>query len=83
MIVGARRPDDTEPHELKPGDYAFTHGAWYCCVPNGQFGNLGAHIVEEHDDGTITVAPSIKITEPGTGRSWHGWLVEGRWRAAE
>jgi hypothetical protein len=39
-----------------------------------------------HDDGTITVAPSILANpqpddpEPGSGESWHGFLEAGIWR---
>jgi hypothetical protein len=40
-------------------------------------GNLSGHSVTEHDDGTITVSPSIL----DDGRSvWHGYLERGAWR---
>jgi hypothetical protein len=47
-------------------------------------GNLSAHTVTEHEDGTITVHPSIKIsTSMDGGVTWkelyHGWLVKGVW----
>ena len=42
---------------------------------------LGAHDVVEHEDGTITVSPSIQVTrridEP---ELWHGYLERGIWR---
>jgi hypothetical protein len=41
-------------------------------------GNLSGHQVEEHDDGTITVSPSI-LTGRGE-RQWHGYLEHGVWR---
>lgn len=68
---------------LKPGEYA-KHpetDVWYCSTPNGHYGNLVAHDVTEHEDGTITVSPSILVT---TGRGdrelWHGYLERGVWR---
>ena len=41
-------------------------------------GGLENHDVTEHEDGTITVSPSILIT--GEGGSWHGYLELGVWR---
>jgi len=42
---------------------------------------LGAHDVVEHEDGTITVSPSILVTrrtdEP---QLWHGYLQQGIWK---
>jgi hypothetical protein len=70
---------------LKPGEYGKgSNGIWYCLPPDcadgfdGLYGNLGSHKVEEHEDGTITVSPSILI---GDGyKSWHGFLEKGIWR---
>lgn len=66
-----------------PGAYGTINGEhWLCCTPNGLFGNLSAHSVTEHDDGTITVSPSILVTS-GRNRgkpSWHGYLERGVWR---
>lgn len=36
-------------------------GTFYCCTPNGRFGWLAKHAIEEHDDQTITVSPSILV----------------------
>src|SRR3984957_11062812 len=71
------------------------HGVWYCKPPGDefarggeQFGALGClgdgveskgHQVEEHADCTITVSPSILISD-GQGWSWHGYLERGIWR---
>jgi hypothetical protein len=41
--------------------------------------NLSRHDVVEHEDGTITVSPSILVTQ-GEGRQWHGYLERGIWR---
>jgi len=51
---------------------------WYAKTPNGHLGNLGAHEVEEHEDGTITVSPSILVSDP-SGELYHGWLRRGIW----
>jgi hypothetical protein len=40
-------------------------------------GDLSGHEVTEHEDGTISVSPSILIND---GRSeWHGYLRRGVW----
>jgi hypothetical protein len=64
---------------LADGEYGLdTHGKWYARPPGNHMGNLSGHSVTEHDDGTITVSPSILIDD---GRSvWHGYLERGAWR---
>ena len=47
--------------------------------PNGRVGRLESHTVTEHEDGTITVSPSILDPSPG---GWHGFLERGVWRPA-
>ena len=64
---------------LKPGEYARRGGIWHGCVPSGLLANLGAHQVVEHDDGTISVKPSILVSD-GQGAQWHGYLERGIWR---
>jgi hypothetical protein len=56
-------------------------GNWYCKAPGQRMGNLGGHMVIEHDDGTITVSPSILIMD-GNKTLWHGYLEHGVWRSA-
>lgn len=70
---------------LRPGEYAMSpDGVWFCQAPRqtadgfGFTGNLAAHDVTEHEDGTITVSPSIKITRHDG--VWHGYLERGIWR---
>jgi hypothetical protein len=71
-----------------PGDYGRDEaGEWYCRPPWKHAGGcLRKHRVVEHEDGTITVSPSILIeccvdagSDP-TRVSWHGWLERGQWR---
>jgi hypothetical protein len=71
-------------HEMKSGDYGRSIGGfWACRTPSGLGGNLTGHEVTEHEDGTITVSPSILVTAPGRSREsreWHGYLERGVWR---
>lgn len=60
-------------------------GEWWCRPPESKFtgkkcgaGILSDHTVTEHEDGTITVSPSILM--PGF---WHGYLERGVWREVE
>lgn len=68
---------------LKAGEYGKdVDGIWYCVPPGTELlGCLGDgeshHKVIEHEDGTITVSPSILINGGGT---WHGYLEKGIWR---
>jgi hypothetical protein len=78
------RRNDVEPHLMEPGDYGRWPGrerlGWWCKTPNGHGGNLRAHTITEHDDRTITVAPSILVGD-ATGELWHGYLERGVWRS--
>lgn len=64
---------------LKPGDYGkdARTGHWMARPPKGHTGDLCNHSVVEHEDGTITVVPSILIHGETT---WHGYLEKGVWR---
>ncbi|HUY03303.1 MAG TPA: hypothetical protein VMV33_08455 [Rhodocyclaceae bacterium] len=66
---------------LESGEYGkWTDGTWFACTPNGHGANLGNHNVAEHDDGTVTVTPSILVGGSDTGPLWHGYLTRGVWR---
>jgi len=61
------------------GDYGNIDGVWYAKPPNFDYlGNLRGHTVVEHDDGTITVSPSILISNGEF--EWHGFLKQGIWQ---
>jgi hypothetical protein len=49
--------------------------------PRGHVARCGQHQVTEHNDGTVTVSPSI-VNERGSVSSWHGFLERGVWREA-
>lgn len=90
-MQGRRLPDATglKGTRFAPGDYqkvtfaaddSYMQGTlWYCMTPDGSLGNLGDHTITEHEDGTITVSPSILISE-GSKQLWHGYLEHGVWR---
>lgn len=65
---------------LLPGDYGKgSDGVWYARPPGDVgMGSLADHEVTEHEDGTITVKPSIWIDQPNIGK-WHGFLKKGVW----
>lgn len=63
------------------GAYGTDNGKdWYATTPNGLYANLSLHAVTVHDDGTITVYPSILVEQGKNGPSWHGYLERGVWR---
>lgn len=64
---------------IQPGDYYRSpHTGWGARLPNGRFCGLNEHhTITEHEDGTITVSPSIWAHG---GNEWHGFLERGVWR---
>jgi hypothetical protein len=56
-------------------------GEWYIHFPtedgDGLLGGLANHTVVEHEDGTISVTPSIQTT--GHNGQRHGYLTKGVW----
>lgn len=77
---GRRLPDNSDPRDAQPGDYFFvdwtgTRQLWFR-DPIGNPGRVTKHEVSEHDDGTITVTPSILDDDPG---GYHGHLTRGVW----
>lgn len=51
---------------------------WMACTPNGYLGDLSEHEVTEHEDGSISVEPSIDVGMDGRSL-WHGYLRRGKW----
>lgn len=76
------RETGVQPHALNVGEYGLHYCStdWYARTPNGMLANLSRHDVVEHEDGTITVKPSILVTG-GHDQRWHGYLERGIWRA--
>lgn len=92
-IIGRRvmpSPDGWLKDLTQPGDYGrITKPVgsprmmwWQVIAPDGTQGTLNpsVHSVTEHEDGTITVSPSIDFSQRKPGL-WHGWLERGRWRS--
>ncbi len=82
-MIGRRiQIEDLQNVRFAPGDYGRDpQGRWWCRCPRGSMGNLSQHEVTEHEDGTITVSPSILIdagSQPE--QNWHGHLERGVWR---
>ncbi len=79
-MQGRRLPDG---HKLeRAGDYAYYPDIkdWLLWLPGDSYVGSLSHDITEHEDGTITVSPSILVTE-GEGRVlWHGYLEHGIWR---
>lgn len=76
-----RRDDHEGAHELELGEYMRDRdGRWWGCTPNGLLANLANHTVTEHEDGSISVSPSILVRQSGVGE-WHGFLERGEWRS--
>lgn len=84
-MIGKRVPG-FDYHLWAPGDYGFwaDGGHWVGITPLGYAANLSAHQVLEHEDGTITVSPSIRVSTRRQDKDlelWHGYLERGVWRS--
>ena len=94
------KTDPTSLEGVEPGDYwREADGTWMAACPDQNLpaynpeyahriclASLGKHDVTEHDDGAITVSPSILVKSPwGPDRvdhEWfHGYLEHGVWRS--
>ncbi len=80
-VPGRRVYINDEGHlPLAEGDYGKDHmGTWFVRPPGQHAGGIPEHDVEEHDDGTITVTPSIVQCDYDGRELWHGWLRAGVW----
>lgn len=83
-MKGTRVPDGVWPENL--GEYS-KHKTnkgiiWFVRPPKDGIssGSLEKHTIVEHEDGTITVSPSILFVANGQHTGWHGFLEHGVWR---
>ena len=78
---GKRRNLNEDEYNLQSGEYGKSPDGWFFSPPTETHigvGGLGKHTITEHEDGTITVSPSILFqSHKGT---WHGYLERGVWR---
>lgn len=78
---------------FEPGDYGRAtapdikptspNSWWQVCAPDGSQGSLDPkiHTVTEHEDGTITVSPSLDFSKrERTPGAYHGHLTHGEWK---
>lgn len=72
-----RNADDVPRQGVRPHSVAL----WFR-DPAGHVGRVidSVHQIVEHEDGTVTVAPSILATTGAHGHDWHGYLERGVWR---
>jgi len=90
-------PQEDGHLHLAEGDYGFDPGVghWVVRPPGCHAGGIPDHGVVEHEDGTITVTPSIVLEDVASNNefilwdvneqnglhiSWHGYLEHGVWR---
>jgi hypothetical protein len=81
-LKGRRAEDHSD---LTPGSWLLVERngvrTFLVNTPNGHVGDVSRHDVVEHDDGTITVSPSILVSD-ASGTQYHGFLERGVWRDA-
>ena len=83
--VTGTREDAGSILDLEPGEYGKVGGVWAVYPPPmGKYehpwaGPITKHTIEEHEDGTITVTPSILQRDTSGHEAWHGFLKRGVW----
>jgi hypothetical protein len=84
MSEQARRIDGYDALDESIICYWKAGDEWLLYLPFCGLGNLRNHQVQEHDDGTISVTPSIKVTGHNAGNPLerHGYLQHGVWTEA-
>ena len=71
-------PDKDGRRPMREGDYGQeSTGKWSVRPPGCHAGGIPDHEVEEHEDGTITVTPSILLEDENGKTLWHGYLTRG------
>lgn len=82
MTLHAKRiADETELDKSCVCYWKLKDGTWLLYLPDCGVGNLCRHSVVEHDDGAITVTPSILVdgNYEGKPERRHGFLTKGIW----
>jgi hypothetical protein len=73
--------DNKIPGELDTGRICYWKSPtdWWLYLPKAGIGRLTNHEVTEHEDGSISVTPSI--AQGAAGQPWtrHGYLTRGEW----
>lgn len=82
---GTRGADGDWTPGRKPGEYWRNGERWLAMTPpanhtpDGHYVDVTTWTVTEHEDGSITVSPSIFVNQ-GRPNAWHGFLERGVWR---
>jgi hypothetical protein len=78
----SKRVENYEARDSKEVSYWKTEqGSFLVYFPLADLlGNLAAHTITEHEDGTITVTPSILVTAAWRNARVHGYLTRGEWK---
>lgn len=80
---GKRRyPDKKGKIVLKNGEYFKTQktGNWILKTPSGVCATVKKEKITEHQDGTITISPTVYLFIDFDGKTWRGFLTKGVWR---
>ena len=78
-IIGRKVYPNGNILNIGPGEYGRVRGIWFACPPGHPelIANLKRHKVMEHPGGTITVSPSIEVSNRTD--YFHGHLKHGVW----
>jgi hypothetical protein len=77
---GRRGADGDWNADRQPGEYWRNGDRWCGITPRfDHYVDVTTWTVTEHDDGTITVSPSI-FGNKDRPSAWHGFLERGVWR---
>jgi Family of unknown function (DUF6527) len=80
IVQGRRGVDGDWTSDRQPGEYWRNENGWWALTPRFEHAvDLSTWQVTDHEDGTITVAPSIFVNQ-GAPNAWHGFLECGMWR---
>ena len=80
--MAAKRIENMSQLDASQISYWKDENGWWVYLPGCGAGRISKHSVEEHDDGTITVSPSILMHghRHGEPTTKHGYLEHGEWR---
>lgn len=81
-MIGKRISGMSELDEESVCYWKVDDGSWLLYIPHCGIGGLKKHTIEEHDDGTISVTPSIVMfcNRCTPDRHIHGYLTNGIWK---
>lgn len=77
-----RSLDELFREEFEPGDYCLIDGVVWAREPRGNSAlmRLDGWETTVHEDGNISLSPSIFVNKDRDPPGWHGFLERGVWR---